>query len=46
MKKFLSRLHNIWLWFVAIVFTVAGFAAFCVVVGLIVIGIRKLVTGA
>ena len=46
MKKFLSRLHNISLWFVGIVFTVAGFAAFCVVVGLIVIGIRKRVTGA
>lgn len=46
MKKFLRRLHNIWLWFVAIVFTIAGFVAFCVVVGLIVIGIRKLVTGA
>lgn len=46
MKKFLRPLHNIWLWFVAIVFTVAGFVAFGVVVGLIVIGIRKLVTGA
>lgn len=42
MKNFLRRLHNIWLWFVAIVFTIAGFVAFCVVVGLIVIGIRKL----
>lgn len=42
MKNFLRRLHNIWLWFVAIVFTVAGFVAFGVVVGLIVIGNRKL----
>ncbi len=46
MKKFLRRLHNIWLWFVAIVFTIAGFVAFCAVVGALVIGIRKLVTGA
>lgn len=46
MKKFLRRLHNIWLWFVAIVFTIAGFVAFCVFVGLIVIGIQKLQTAA
>lgn len=40
--KILKVLQEIWLWTVAVVFTIAGFAAFCVVVGLIVIGIRKL----
>lgn len=38
----LKRLQNIWLWTVAIVFTIAGFGAFCVFIGLLVIGTRKL----
>lgn len=40
--KILKVLQNVWLWTVAVVFTVAGFAAFCVFIGLIVIGARKL----
>ena len=40
--KILKALQNVWLWTVAVVFTIAGFAAFCVFVGLIVIGIQKL----
>lgn len=39
-----SRLQDIWLWTVAVVFTIAGFCAFCVFIGLIVIGVQKLFT--
>jgi hypothetical protein len=41
--KILKVLQNVWLWTVAVVFTIAGFIAFCVFVGLIVIGIQKLI---
>lgn len=40
--KILKVLQNVWLWTVAVVFTIVGFVAFCVFIGLIVIGIRKL----
>lgn len=32
--KILKVLHDVWLWTVAVVFTIAGFGAFCVFVGL------------
>ena len=41
--KIVKVLQEVWLWAVAVVFTVAGFAAFCVFIGLIVIGIQKLI---
>lgn len=40
--KILKVLQEIWLWTVAVVFTIAGFTAFCTFIGLIVIGVRKL----
>ena len=40
--KIVKVLQEVWLWAVAVVFTIAGFAAFCVFIGLIVIGIQKL----
>ncbi len=40
--KILKVLQEVWLWTVAVVFTIAGFAAFCAFIGLIVIGARKL----
>lgn len=40
----LKLLQEIWLWTVAVVFTIAAFCAFCAVVGLIVIGVQKLFT--
>lgn len=41
--KILKVLQDVWLWTVAVVFTIAGFVVFCVFVGLIVIGIQKLI---
>lgn len=43
--KILKVLQEIWLWAVAavVVFTIAVFGVFCVFVGLIVIGIQKLI---
>lgn len=41
--KILKVLHEVWLWAVAVVFTVAGFVVFWVFIGLIVIGIQKLI---
>lgn len=41
--KILKVLQGIWPWAAAGVFTIAGFVAFCVFVGLIVIGIQKLI---
>jgi hypothetical protein len=41
--KILKVLQNVWLWTVAVVFTIAGFTAFCAFIGLIVIGIQKLI---
>lgn len=41
--KILKVLQDVWLWTVAVVFTVAGFAAFCIFVGSIVICIQKLI---
>ena len=40
--KILKVLQEIWLWAVAVVFTIAGFVVFWVFIGLIVIGVRKL----
>lgn len=40
----LKRLQEIWLWTVAVVFTIAGFCAFCAFVVILVIGVRKLLT--
>ena len=41
--KIVKVLQEVWLWAVAVVFTVAGFVVFCVFIGLIVIGIQKLI---
>lgn len=41
--KILKVLQEIWRWAVAVVFTIAVFEVFCVFVGLIVIGIQKLI---
>lgn len=41
--KIRKVLQDVWLWTVAVVFTIAEFAAFCVFVELIVIGIQKLI---
>lgn len=40
--KIVKVLQEVWLWAVAVVFTVAGFVVFCAFIGLIVIGIQKL----
>lgn len=42
--KILKVLQDVWLWTIAVVFTIAGFGVFCVFVGLIVIGALKLLT--
>ena len=42
--KILKVLQDVWLWTVAVVFTIAVFEVFCVFIGLIVIGARKLLT--
>ena len=41
MKKFLRRLHNIWLWIIAIVFTLAGLCAFIAFIGVLSIKIHR-----
>lgn len=41
--KILKVLQEVWLWTVAVVFTIAGFVAFCVFIGLIAINIQKLI---
>lgn len=41
--KILKVLQEVWLWTIAVVFTIAEFGVFCVFVGLIVIGIQKLI---
>lgn len=39
-----KRLQDIWLWTVAVVFTIAGFCVLCALICLIVIGVQKLFT--
>ena len=40
-----KKLEDAWLWFVAIVFTLLGFAAFCVWVGSILMFFQNLIKG-
>jgi len=41
-QGWLVLLRELWLWFVAIVFSIIGLCAFCAFIGLLVVGAKRL----